>query len=171
MSLGVYSVLNTVVKWAKNIGVKEIIVLEGISIGVGDQDTVLKSDRSAMILSDNAETEDNKFLQHLNKKDTANTKSYKRAFITGISGGLLAACLSNGIVCRGLVIPSSFNIPDPEGAAILLESVNRLGNESIKINVEPLRKWAANLKEELGEMSRAIQRHQQPSERQQGMYT
>jgi uncharacterized protein len=170
MNLGVYSVLNTVVKWAKNIGVKEIIVLEGVSVGVGDQDNVLKSNRSAMILSDNADTEDNKFLQPLNNEGNVNTESYKRAFITGISGGLLAACLSNGIACRGLVIPSSVNIPDPEGAAILLESVNRLGNESIKINVEPLRKWATNLKKELEEMSSAIQR-QQPIEKQQGMYT
>lgn len=113
-----------------------------------------------MILSNNAEKEDNKFLQPLNNEDKANTKSYKRAFITGISGGLLAACLSNGVACRGLVIPSSVNIPDPEGAAVLLESVNRLGNDSIKINVEPLRKWALNLKEELGEMNNTIQRQQ-----------
>lgn len=124
-----------------------------------------------MILSDNADTEDNKFLQSLNNEDSAHIKSYKRAFITGISGGLLAACLSNGIACRGLVIPSSVNIPDPEGAAILLESVNRLSNESIKINVEPLRKWATNLKKELGEMSTLIQRQQPIDEKQQGMYT
>jgi uncharacterized protein len=164
INLGIYSVLNTVVKWAKNIGVKEIIVLEGVS--AGDQDIVLKPNRSAMILYDNAENEDNSFLMPLNTEDKANTKSYKRAFITGISGGLLAACLSNGIACRGLVIPSSGNIPDPEGATILLESVNRLGKESIKINIGPLKKWAANLKEELGEMSSTIQR-QQPIEKQQ----
>jgi uncharacterized protein len=32
MSVGIYSVLNTVVKWAKNVGVKEIMVLEGIFV-------------------------------------------------------------------------------------------------------------------------------------------
>ena len=174
ISIGVYSVLNTVVKWAKNIGVREIIVLEGLS--VGDQDMALETNRQAMILSHDAETEDNTYLQHINKnkKGNTSTKSYKRAFVTGISGGLLSACLSNGIACRGIVIPSSVNTPNPQGAAILLESVNKLGNESIKIDVEPLRKWATQLKEELGEMSRAIKRQQQqqqPAGESRGMYT
>jgi len=36
--------------------------------------------------------------------------------------------------------PRTPNIPDPEGATILLELVNSLGNKS---NVDLLRKWAA----------------------------
>ena len=99
---------------------------------------------------------------------------YDGAYVTGISGGLLAACLSNSIACKGLVVPTSANIPDPEGAAILLEAVNSLGNESVNINVDPLRKWGANLKERLQEMNKAILRQQQGQnidERQQGIYT
>jgi uncharacterized protein len=173
MSVGIYSVLNTVVKWAKNVGVKEIMVLEGIS--VVDQGVILDTDRKAIILSNDADTiDDNRFLRHVDKEDNTRSKLYDGAYVTGISGGLLAACLSNGIACKGLVVPTSANIPDPEGAAILLESVNTLGNESIKIDVDPLRKWATNLKERLQEMNKAILRQQQVQnidERQQGIYT
>jgi uncharacterized protein len=172
MSVGIYSVLNTVVKWAKNVGVKEIMVLEGIS--VLDQGVILDTNRKATVLSNDADTiADNRFLHHADKDNTG-SKSFDGAYVTGISGGLLAACLSNGIACKGLVVPSSANIPDPEGAAILLESINSLGNESIKINVDQLRKWGANLKERLQEMNKAILRQQQvqnTDERQQGIYT
>jgi len=171
MSVGIYSVLNTVVKWAKNVGVKEIMVLEGIS--VLDQGVILDMNRKAIVLSNDADTiDDNRFLH--DKEDNTKSKLYDGAYVTGISGGLLAACLSNGVPCKGLVVPTSANIPDPEGAAILLESVNSLGNESIKINVDPLRKWGANLKERLQEMNKAILRQQQvqnTDERQQGIYT
>jgi uncharacterized protein len=165
--------LDTVVKWAKNVGVKEIMALEGIS--VPDQGVILDTNRKAVVLSNDGDTiDDNRFLHHMDKEDNTSNKSFDGAYVTGISGGLLAACLSNGIDCKGLVVPTSANIPDPEGAAILLESLNSLGNESIKINVDPLRKWATNLKERLQEMNKAILRQQQLQnidERQQNIYT
>jgi predicted ATP-grasp superfamily ATP-dependent carboligase len=140
-----------------------------------EQGVILDINRKAIVLSNDADTIDNNsFLHHVDREGNTSGKLYDRAYVTGISGGLLAACLSNGIACKGLVVPTLANIPDPEGAAILLESVNRLGNEFIKINVDPLRKWAANLKERLQEMNKAILRQQEGQnidERQQGIYT
>src|SRR3712207_7444995 len=75
------------------------------------------------------------------------------AFISGVSGGLLAACLSNTIPCTALLIPSTTGIPDPEGAAILIEKTNELANNPFKIDVRQLRTEAEALKRHLQERS------------------
>ena len=74
-----------------------------------------------------------------------------QSLITGISGGLLAACLSNGVACRGLLIPTNnANIPDPEGAAILIESINSMRrNDSLKIDLQQLIQKAEILKHKM----------------------
>jgi uncharacterized protein len=45
------------------------------------------------------------------------------AFVPGLAGGILSSCLSNGIASKALLIYASRGIPDPEGAAILIDSV------------------------------------------------
>ena len=45
------------------------------------------------------------------------------AFVPGLAGGILSSCLSNGIASKALLVYVARGIPDPEGAAILIDSV------------------------------------------------
>ena len=155
---GIRPLLNSVVKWAKNNQVREIMVLEGIA-----SPNMPDKNREPIILSSDGKTcDDHCYLSRM-KENTRGEKGFTGppAFIVGISGGLLAACLSNGIPCTGLFIPSIPGIPDPEGAAILIEKTNELANNPFKIDVHQLRKEAAELKRQMQELIESINRQQQ----------
>ena len=166
MIQGIHSVLDTVVKWAKENEVREVMVLEGIPVeGIPD------SSRKPMILSSAIREENNN--DSFYKDDTGEKKDFSSSssnttFIAGISGGLLSSCLSNGIACKALLIPASSGIPDPEGAAILIESISNItDNDSLKrIDAKQLREKGANLKRQMTETIRAV-REQQSREHQE----
>jgi uncharacterized protein len=109
-----------------------------------------------MILSSDGRKADAANLIHDNKskiadkeeKDDDRGNFYQTtAFIGGIAGGILSSCLSNGIVSKALIIPAASQIPDPEGAAILIESLTKVTDkESLKIDTQQLREQGASLK-------------------------
>src|ERR1044071_1512845 len=105
-----------------------------------------------------------------NQQEGADTGPFyaNTAFIGGIAGGLLSACLSNGIACKALLVLASSGIPDPEGAAILLESVAKTTNdETLKIDTQKLREQGANVKRRMEEIMRSIREQQQQQQQQQ----
>ena len=179
MIQGMYSVLNTVMKWGLDNRVKEVMVLDGIAVeGLPD------SKRTPMILSSDGKSADAANLLHddgtinianKNQQEGADTGPFyaNTAFIGGIAGGLLSACLSNGIACKALLVLASSGIPDPEGAAILLESVAKTTNDQIlKIDTQQLRQQGANVKRRMEEIMRSIreqqaQQYQQQQQQQQ----
>ena len=73
----------------------------------------------------------------------------------------MASCLSNGIPCTGRLLPAPARIPDPEGAAILIEAANKLANNPFKIDVRELRTEAAELKRQIQKMIDSVQRQQE----------
>ena len=165
---GINSVLDTVVKWVKDNEVREVVVLEGIPVeGIPD------SSRKPMILSSDIRGDNN---DSLYKDDTEEKKDFSSSsssssnttFIAGISGGLLSSCLSNGIACKALLISASSGIPEPEGAAILIESISNItDNDSLKrIDAQQLRDRGAILKRRMTETIRAV-REQQSREHQE----
>ena len=162
---GIHSVLDTVVKWVKDNKVREVIVLEGIPVeGIPD------SSRKPMVLSSDIREDNN---DSLYKDDTEEKKDFSSSssnttFIAGISGGLLSSCLSNGIACKALLISASSGIPDPEGAAILIESISNItDNDSLKrIDARQLREKGAILKRRMIDTIRAV-REQQSREHQE----
>jgi uncharacterized protein len=143
MIQGIHSVLDTVMKWALNAKSTEVIVLDGISI--------------QGIFADNAN------LLHDEEYNNNNRKSfYNTAFIGGTAGGLLSSCLSNGLACKALLIAASSGIPDPEGAAILIESVAKIAdNQSLKIDTRELREQGVELKRRMEQIMRSVQEQQQ----------
>jgi uncharacterized protein len=164
---GMYSVLNTVMKWGLDNRVKEVMVLDGIAVeGLPD------SKRTPMILSSDGKSADAANLLHddgtiniANKNEQEGPSGgpfyANTAFIGGIAGGLLSACLSNGIACKALLVLASSGIPDPEGAAILLESVAKTTNDqSLKIDTQQLREQGANVKRRMEEIMRSIREQQ-----------
>ena len=163
---GIHSVLDTVVKWVKDNEVREVIVLEGIPVeGIPD------SSRKPMVLSSDIREDNNDSLYKDDteeKKDFSSSSSSNTTFIAGISGGLLSSCLSNGIACKALLISASSGIPDPEGAAILIESISNItDNDSLKrIDARQLREKGAILKRRMIDTIRAV-REQQSREHQE----
>ena len=171
MIQGMYSVLNTVMKWGLDNRVKEVMVLDGIAVeGLPD------SKRTPMILSSDGKSADAANLLHddnnndninLTDKNPRESSDFapfyaSTAFIGGIAGGLLSACLSNGIACKALLVLASSGIPDPEGAAILLESVAKTTNDqTLKIDTQQLREQGANVKRRMEEIMRSIREQQQ----------
>jgi uncharacterized protein len=157
MKTGIYSVVNTVVKWAKKFNVREIIVLAGIAM----EESVLKnSNRKPMILCNDGKISDNGgFIRAMNTCN--NDDTHEATLLTGIPGGLLASCLSNRIACSSLILGTLANIPDPEGAAILIESLNGLGNNLLKLDVQPLRQWAESIRQQMEQIAKTMHRQQQ----------
>ncbi len=155
---GIRSVLNAVVIWAKNNGVREIMVLEGMAA-----QGVTERSRRPWVLSNDGQLDDHGYLSRM--KDTK-ADTNPPAFISGVSGGLLAACLSNTIPCTALLIPSTTGIPDPEGAAILIEKTNELANNPFRIDVHQLRTEAEALKRHLQELINSVKRQQQQDQQQ-----
>jgi uncharacterized protein len=155
MIQGIHSVLDTVMKWAINNKAKEVMVLDGIAIqGIFD------SQREPMVLSGDGEVADKANL--LNDEIYKKNNATKTAFIGGIAGGLLSSCLSNGIACKALLIAAISGIPDPEGAAILIESITKVtDNESLKIDTQELREQGADLKRRMEQIIRSVREQQQ----------
>lgn len=148
---GIHSLLNDVVRWAKDNNIREIIVLEGIAI-----QGLPEAGRKPVVLSSDGRSDDHTYLSNIKAR-----KEMVPAFVAGISGGLLAACLSNGIPCTGLLVPSTRGIPDPEGAAILIEKANELADNPFKIDVSELRSEAVELKRQMQELVNSVQQQEQ----------
>jgi uncharacterized protein len=166
---GMYSVLDTVVKWALNNNVKEVMVLDGIAVeGLPDSKRVpiiLSSDGKAadaanLIHDDNNSSE---VTNKEEKEDDDGSSIYPTtAFIGGIAGGILSSCLSNGIASKALLIFAARGMPDPEGSAILIESLSKItNNESLKIDTQQLRKQGASLKTRMEKIIQSFAEQQQ----------
>jgi uncharacterized protein len=176
MAHGMYSVLDTVVKWALNNKVKEVLVLDGIAVeGLPDSKRmpiILSSDGRAADAANLIHDDDNNsnYSNVTNKEeneeeddDGGSSNIYPTtAFIGGIAGGILSSCLSNGIASKALLIYAARGMPDPEGAAILIESLSKItNNESLKIDTQQLRKQGASLKMRMEKIIQSFAEQQQ----------
>ncbi|MGC2570633.1 MAG: PAC2 family protein, partial [Candidatus Nitrosopolaris sp.] len=171
------SVLDAVMNWALHNKVREVMVLDGIPVeGLPDPK------RTPIILSSEGKKADEAILIHdynsdVTKKeevDDAASVYPSTAFVPGLAGGILSSCLSNGIPSKALLIHASRGIPDPEGAAILLDSLGKITeNTSLKIDTTKLRKQGAAIKtriENIIQSSKQEQAQTQTSVRDGVMY-
>jgi uncharacterized protein len=176
MIQGIYSVLDAVMNSALHNKVKEVMVLDGIAVeGLPDPK------RTPIILSSDGRKADEANLHDFNidvtKKeevDDAGIVYPSTAFVGGMAGGILSSCLSNGIASKAILIYTARGIPDPEGAAILIESLGKItDNTSLKIDAAELRKQGAALKtriENIIQSSKQEQAQTQTSVRDGVMY-
>jgi uncharacterized protein len=169
---GMYSVLDTFVKWALNNKVNEVMVLDGIAVeGLPDSKRMpiilssdgREADAANLIDDDNNNNSDITNKEEEEKKDDKSHSIYpSTAFIGGISGGILSSCLSNGIASKALLISAARRIPDPEGAAIIIESLSKItNNESLKIDTQQLREQGASLKMRMEKIMQSFVEQQQ----------
>jgi uncharacterized protein len=79
------------------------------------------------------------------------------AFVVGIGGALLSSCVASEIECRGMFIPSLGEVPDPGGAAILLEALAPI-MPAAKVDTGQLKAEAENIKKHLEELLKMQQK-------------
>ena len=165
---GIYSVLDTVTKWALNNKVKQVMVLDGFAAEV-----LPNLKRMPIILSSDGEVADAASLiqdidegQNNKVEDDADWNMYQTtAYIGGLGGGLLSSCLSNGLPSKALLISTNRGIPDPEGAAILIESLDKItDNKSLEIDTQHLRKQGAALRTRMEKIIQSLRGQQQLQE-------
>jgi uncharacterized protein len=163
---GMHSVLDTVMKWAVDKDVKEVIVMDGIPT-----DGLPDAKRTPIILSsDGTKADAASLIDDMTsiEKNTAQDDDYgsgiymTTAFIGGMAGGILSSCLSNGIASKALLIPAPRGIPDPEGAALLIEELSKITNsELLKIDTQQLRKQGVSLKSRMEKIMQSYAEQQQ----------
>jgi uncharacterized protein len=171
MIQGMHSVLDTVTKWALNNKVKQVMVLDGIAA-----EGIPNLKRTPIIMSSDGEVADAASLiqdieEPKDKEALAGYDSERNiypttAYIGGLAGGLLSSCLSNGLASKALFISSTRGIPDPEGAAILLESIDQItDNKSLEIDTQHLRKQGVALRARMEKIIQSLRgQQQQPQE-------
>jgi uncharacterized protein len=166
---GMHSVVDALAKWAEDIDVSEVFVIEGMTIRrVSNTDInsqqILNSERNPIILS----SKERKIIHSNNRKENLNIHSLiegSTTFIGGIVGGLLSSCLSHNISCSVIYISTHTGIPDPDGAAITIELLeNTIDNNNFKIDTTELRKEGQFIKEQLSNLIRSIKLQQDQSQ-------
>lgn len=173
---GIHRVLDAVMKWALDSNVTNVLVLEGMPM-----QGIPQSKRNPFILSNTEEghTLINSLDSFEGKSRQSSSKSQEEirddivskynetadnlgpTYIGGISGGLLSSCISNDIPCSAVLIPSLSGIPDPEGAAIILETLAEITrNLELRIDVSKLRQQGNQVKKNLEKIARSIRSQQ-----------
>ena len=171
MIQGIYSVLDAVSKWVLRNNVREVLVLDGIAV------EGLPSSRTPIIVSSDGREADAANLIHdyngdVTKKEEANVVDNAgsiyptTAFVGGMAGGVLSS--SNSIPSKAIRIYAARGIPDPEGAAILIESLGKItDNTSLKIDTSELRKQGAALKTRMEKIIQSLAEQQQQGQQEQ----
>jgi uncharacterized protein len=184
---GIRLVMDILMKWSLENNVKEVIVLDGIPIrGIpkeGRQPIILHDDghlhnKVEKIREHNNDEQDNNINDEklgivrkdnnngkVDKKAIENSTNYNyHAYIGGITGGLLSSCLSYGISCTAILVPSPQGLPDPEGAALLIDSFNKITNiENFKIDSGELKAQGINIRQQLEKIMQSVEDQRQQS--------
>lgn len=132
MPEGVHSIMDVIVKWTIENGIGEVITLDGIPVK-----GFPSKDRKSTVLTSYG--------------DKGENGMSNAALMTGLSAGLLSACLSKDVACTAVMVPAIVGVPDPEGAALLLETISSMPNVPLEIDTDPLIKQGREIKRRLGE--------------------
>ena len=124
---------------------------------------------AANLIHDNGEVTKK---EEANVVDNAGSIYPTTAFVGGMAGGVLSSCLSNSIPSKAILIYAARGIPDPEGAAILIESLDKItDNTSLKIDTSELRKQGAALKTRMEKIIQSLVQQQQQGQQEQAQST
>ncbi|HEY6589355.1 MAG TPA: PAC2 family protein, partial [Nitrososphaeraceae archaeon] len=169
MMNGMHSVLDALAKWADDIGIIEFFVIDGMAIRqltteINSQGTS-NSERTPIILS----SDEGRLNYHNNNnKKNLSIESLiegSTTFIGGIAGGLLSSCLSHNIPCSVIFIPTHSGIPDPDGAALTIELLQKtITNNKFKIDISELKKEGVEMKHKLSNLIKSIKQQQEQSQ-------
>lgn len=149
MPEGIHSIMDLVVRWAVDKDIGEVITLDGIPVS-----GLPGKDREPVVLTS----------YHSAGEDGDEADHFRTALITGMSAGLLSACLSRDVACTAVMVPASSGVPDPEGAALLLERISKMPNVPLEVNTDHLIKQGREIKRQLGQDIENIHRQEESKE-------
>jgi uncharacterized protein len=139
-SYGIYPIASALLDWAEEKNVRELVVLDGVAVR-----GIPKKHESFCV----AEPE------KLKDCEEKGVKSARAGIIQGIAGAILNECLTRKIIGVAFLVPAVAFMPDPEGAASLIETLNHVYD--LNINTKVLFQKAEEIKQKL---KKVAQRHQ-----------
>jgi uncharacterized protein len=145
---GLYAVSSALLDWGASMGAREVVILDGIPV------QGMPSDRKVLYAAEEEKIAD------LAKDDQM--EILDKGIITGIAGSILSETLCRSMVGFALLTPAIAVIPDPGGALLLLEALNRLYD--LKIDLTELKEGSEVIRRKMEEMAQQVdgmQRQQQ----------
>lgn len=170
---GAPSITNEVINWASNSQSKQVMVIGGIAPSNFSPSFLV--DRKALLLqnsllqengqmphsnevSSDSEDDDNNNNNNLAQNRISKMVIPDSAIVPGLTGSLLSSCATRNIACTAIMVPILGDVPDPEGAAVVLEGLNEIV-PTIAIDTSELRREAEEIKKRLDEFMKMQQRH------------
>ena len=159
---GVLSIANLIADWAVNCRSVNLIIVGSI---LPSDFSPSSPQRKVVLLqntSENIAAASNISSPAGVEGESSNTEATTRltpesAFIPGLAGSLLSSCALRNMSCRAILAPS-FSVPDPEGAAIVLEALSTIA-PGIAIDTSELRAEAEAIKKRLEEYVKMHLKH------------
>jgi uncharacterized protein len=147
-SEGLYPLASALLDWAEQNKVKESVVLEGIPL------RGMPKERKVFCAAESEKRADceNKGLEIL-----------KNGMIGGIAGSILNQSLARKITGVAFLTPTISFMPDPEGAAVLIDALNNV--YTLEIETKTLSDSAKKIKTKLKEIAQRRQKMTQSEEK------
>jgi uncharacterized protein len=132
---GIDSISAVITQWCHENNVHKIMVVSGIFPDNMNPFPKDLTERKAFVIS--------------NKKDKALANDLPGfAFIGGLAGQVLVNCVVQSMHCGAVLVPTVSFIPDPEGAALVIEVIGNLIPKA-KVSSSDLRQEAEKIKSQL----------------------
>lgn len=138
---GLYSISSAILDWAEKIGTREMLVLEGMPV------PGLPVERKAFCVTERGKC-------GLFKEKGIET--LRKGIIFGVVGAILSECLTRKIAGTAILTPAMATIPDPEGAATLIEALNK--SHGLGIDTSDLIAGANEIREKLKEIAESYEK-------------
>ncbi len=137
---GAYPIAHTLLDWIEAQQISEIIVLEGIPM------RGLPQIRQTYCAAEP---------QILHACEQHGVKIIQAGMIQGLAGSILKECLTRQISGVTFMTPAIAYVPDPEGSAVLINTLNTIYN--LHIDTQPLLEQADDIKQKLQEIAQRAQ--------------
>ena len=133
---GLYSISSAILDWAEEKGAKELVVLDGIAA------PGLPEERKPFCVTEYGKCE------IFREKGI---DPVRKGVIGGMAGALLTESLRRKISGTALLTPAISFLPDPEGASVLIEALNK--SHGLKVDTSELLAGAKEIREKLKEIA------------------
>jgi len=150
---GLYPISSAILDWVEEKKAKEMVVLEGVPV------PGLPKERKAFCVTELGKCE-------IFKEKGIDLLS--KGVIAGIAGAILSECLTRKIEGTALLTPAISFMPDPEGAATLIEALNK--SHGLKIDASELLAGAKEIREKLKEIAEHYEKMKTGIEESERMY-
>ncbi|MFW6117354.1 MAG: proteasome assembly chaperone family protein [Thermoproteota archaeon] len=148
---GSYPIASALLDWIEEKDVRELVILEGAPV------RGIPKKRKAFCAAEPEKTKE------CEEKGIEMTSA---GVIRGIAGSILNECLTRKITGIAFLVPAVAFMPDPEGAATLIETLNQVYD--MDLNTQGLLEKAEEIKHKLKEIAKRRQRMRQ-AEKEKGI--